>query len=108
MIHYYCSCPTGWKADAKDMVKIARLAVETGIFPLYEVFGGERVVMSHTPAWLPVADYVSLQGRFSHLTKEQIAEFGSGARARFDHLVRLAGGRDGPGGNGAGKPRPEG
>jgi pyruvate/2-oxoacid:ferredoxin oxidoreductase beta subunit len=89
-IHYYSPCPTGWKADSKYMVELGRLAVETGTFPLYEVFDGERYVLNQVPAWTPMAEYVKLQGRFGHLTKEQIAEMEREARAEWANLERRA------------------
>jgi len=58
LLHYFCPCPTGWKADSRHMMTLARLAVETGAFPLDECFDGERYVLNHTPAWQPMADYL--------------------------------------------------
>jgi pyruvate ferredoxin oxidoreductase beta subunit/2-oxoisovalerate ferredoxin oxidoreductase beta subunit len=89
-IHYYCPCPTGWKAESKHMVTLARLAVETGLFPLYEVFDGERTVLNHTPLWRPMSEYVALQGRFGHLSKEQVAEMEREARAGFAKIEAQA------------------
>ncbi len=89
-IHYFCPCPTGWKADSRHMVELARLAVETGVFPLYEVRDGERWTLNHKPAWKPMAEYVKLQGRFAHLTKDEIAGMEREARASFARLERRA------------------
>ncbi len=90
MIHYFCPCPTGWKADSRHMMALARTAVDAGVFPLYEIYGGERVVVSHVPAWKPLADYLKLQGRFNHLSKDDVAAMEREARARFARLERLA------------------
>jgi pyruvate ferredoxin oxidoreductase beta subunit len=60
-------CPTGWEFDPKDLVEIGRLAVHTGIFPLKEYRDG-RVTHTQIPrSRLPVEDYLSTQGRFTHL-----------------------------------------
>ncbi len=52
--------------------KVARLSVETDVFPLYEIFDGISYVINHNPRGLPVRRYLELQGRFRHLTEEQI------------------------------------
>ncbi len=67
-----CPCPKGWVFDPKDTVKMARLAVETGIWMLYEVEQGE-FKMTYKPAVRrPVADYIKAQGRFRHLKDADI------------------------------------
>jgi len=89
-IHYYCPCPTGWKAESSHMITLARLAVETGTFPLFEVFDGERTVVNHVPSWRPMTEYTSIQGRFAHLSKESVAAMESEAKAAFARLERRA------------------
>ena len=60
-------CPPGWQLEPKDSVEIARLAVETGIWPLKEAVHGE-VLHTRVPRRLkPVEEYLRLQGRFRHL-----------------------------------------
>ena len=70
-IHIFASCPTGWKVPSEMSVKVARLAVETNLFPLYEVENGTRYTLNHKGR-RPVKDYLTLQGRFGHLTTENI------------------------------------
>jgi pyruvate ferredoxin oxidoreductase beta subunit/2-oxoisovalerate ferredoxin oxidoreductase beta subunit len=70
-IHILASCPTGWKFPSDLSVKISRLAVLSNIFPLYEVEDGIRYSLNHRGN-LPVESYLSLQGRFAHLTKPEI------------------------------------
>jgi pyruvate ferredoxin oxidoreductase beta subunit len=64
-------CPTGWDFDPQALVDIGRLAVRTGIFPLKEYRDG-KVTHTRIPRpRLPVADYLSRQGRFAHLFSPQ-------------------------------------
>ena len=71
-IHLWISCPAGHKSEERNSVKIARLAVETGIFPLYEVEYGTRYTINHEPAFTDIRQYLELQGRFRHLTDEHV------------------------------------
>jgi len=71
-LHLWVSCPTGHKSEERLSIRIARLAVETGIFPLYEVEHGDRYTINREPSFREVKEYLGLQGRFRHLTEEQI------------------------------------
>jgi pyruvate/2-oxoacid:ferredoxin oxidoreductase beta subunit len=71
-IHILSSCPPGWKFPSELSVKIARLAVETKIFPLYEIENGRKYTLTVEPKDLPVSEYLKLQGRFSHLSAKAI------------------------------------
>ena len=71
-IHLWVTCPTGYKSEERYSIKIARLAVETGMFPLYEVEHGTRYTINRTPAFSDLTEYLNLQGRFRHLTEAQI------------------------------------
>jgi pyruvate ferredoxin oxidoreductase beta subunit/2-oxoisovalerate ferredoxin oxidoreductase beta subunit len=66
-------CLTGWGVPDKAGPKTSRLAVESGIFPLYEVEDGERYTLNYGPKEVSVADYVSTQKRYQHLTPEDVA-----------------------------------
>ncbi|MCA9771384.1 MAG: hypothetical protein KC466_03190, partial [Myxococcales bacterium] len=72
-LHVLSPCPPGWKAEENLGVTISRMAVETHVFPLYEVEDGRRVTINHWPKGLPVERYTSLQGRFRHLNEEDLA-----------------------------------
>ena len=71
-IHIFSSCPTGWRHASDLTVAIGRLAVETGIFPLYEVESGQYKLNIDRPKLRPVGEYLKLQGRFRHLLDEEI------------------------------------
>jgi len=93
-IDLLCSCPTGWRFPPHLMVKLARLAVLTGVFPLYEVFQGEKYVVNQpevSKALLPVEEYLSLQGRFSHLTEEDRITIQDNVNHEWESLLEKAG-----------------
>jgi pyruvate/2-oxoacid:ferredoxin oxidoreductase beta subunit len=57
-------CPAGWKSDPAETVELVRLAVACGLFPVYEVFDGERYRINVRPDGTPLDDYLGRQGRF--------------------------------------------
>jgi pyruvate/2-oxoacid:ferredoxin oxidoreductase beta subunit len=71
-IHLLSPCPTGWRMPTDLSPEISILAVETNVFPLYEVEDGVRYVINHEPRRLPVQEYLSKQGRFRHLKQAEI------------------------------------
>ena len=60
-------CPRGWRYPPEDLLTITKLAVETCVWPLFEVIEGEWKLTYEPKTKLPVGDYLKLQGRFSHL-----------------------------------------
>ncbi len=58
-------CPAGWKSDPAETVELVRLAVATGIFPLYEVFDGRRYRINARPDATPLDAYLGRQRRFA-------------------------------------------
>ncbi len=73
-LHVFAPCPTGWKLAPELSVSMARQAVTSKVFPLVEVTENGRiwrVWKDFIPT--PVNDYIRVQGRFRHLTDEEIA-----------------------------------
>jgi pyruvate ferredoxin oxidoreductase beta subunit len=60
------ACPTGWGYDPAQTTEVARLAVETGLWPLKEAINGQ-VTHTYVPKRHPVEEYLRLQARFRHL-----------------------------------------
>ena len=89
-IHIFSPCPTGWKAPSSLAVKIARLAVHTKIFPLYEVEGGLQYHINVNPKSLPVDEYLRLQGRFNHLSDEDIQKIQESVDREWERLLKKA------------------
>jgi pyruvate ferredoxin oxidoreductase beta subunit len=79
-IHIFVPCPLGWGSASNDTIKIARLAKETGLFPVFEAEYGEVVNVSKIRQRQPVEDYLRLQRRFAHLF---------GKKARLDVIERF-------------------
>jgi pyruvate/2-oxoacid:ferredoxin oxidoreductase beta subunit len=74
-IHVFAPCPTGWKMAPELSVSMARQAVTSRIFPLMEVTdNGHRWNVWKDFEPTPVQDYIKAQGRFRHLTDEEIEE----------------------------------
>jgi len=72
-LHVIAPCTRGWRFDSEKTVRMARLAVETRLFPLYEVEGGVYKITFPVASPKPVEEYLKLQGRFSHLFQPQNA-----------------------------------
>jgi pyruvate ferredoxin oxidoreductase beta subunit len=71
-VHILSVCPTGWRTASERTIEIGRLAVETGIFPLYEVENGQYKLNVDRPKLKPVGEYLKTQGRFRHLLDKDI------------------------------------
>ena len=85
-IHVLSVCPTGWRLAPELTVRAGRLAVQTGIFPLYEIEKGEYTLNFDFPQLRPIEDYFKLQGRFRHLSKETIAQIQERVTAKYAKL----------------------
>jgi pyruvate ferredoxin oxidoreductase beta subunit len=73
-IHVLSVCPTGWRSAPDLSVRLGRLAVESGVFPLYEVEDGKYKLTVDISPLRPVQDYLSTQGRFRHLSDDMVKE----------------------------------
>ena len=74
-LHVHVPCPLGWIYAAELTVEIARIAVNTGLFPIVEFENGKLTRSRKIgKTRLPVEDYLKPQGRFKHLFKEAAAE----------------------------------
>lgn len=69
VLNVLAPCPRGWRYPTEMGIKIARLAVETGIWPLYEVENGKYRFTYRPRELKPVEEWLKLQGRFRHLFK---------------------------------------
>jgi len=90
-VHILSVCPTGWRCPSELTIKMGRLAVETGIFPLYEIEDGKYKLNVKRAKLKPVQDYFGLQGRFRHLSEDTVIELQQRVEKDYFNLVEKAG-----------------
>ncbi len=83
-LHVHVPCPLGWGSPTGDTIKVARLAVECGLFPVFEAVEGEVVGQLKIRKRVPVEAYLKTQTRFAHLFK------GGGDARRLAKLQAIA------------------
>jgi pyruvate ferredoxin oxidoreductase beta subunit len=66
-IHIHVPCPLGWGSDPADTIKVARMAVESGLYPLFEAENGEVTSRYKIRRRVSVVEYLQMQKRFAHL-----------------------------------------
>jgi pyruvate ferredoxin oxidoreductase beta subunit len=79
-LHILVPCPLGWGSASHDTIRLARLARETGIFPVFEAEHGEVTAVTRIRHRVPVEEYLRPQKRFAHLF---------GARGHPEMLARI-------------------
>ena len=84
-LHIHTPCPLGWGHDGALTIEIARLAVQTGLFPVIELERGGVAGVMPIRKVRPVVDYLGLQTRFRHLFADS-----SRAKEELEHLQALA------------------
>ncbi len=90
-IHILSVCPTGWRSTPDLSIKLGRLAVETGVFPLYEIEAGRYRLSIDFPKLRPLKEYIKLQGRFRHLPDAMVAEIERQNHQEYEQLKERAG-----------------
>ena len=86
-VHILSICPTGWRVPPDKAIWIGRLAVETGVFPLYEVEQGKYRITLDVGELRPVKEYLKPQGRFRHLTDDLIEEIQKRVTEDYHKLI---------------------
>jgi len=94
-IHILVPCPLGWGHEINMTITISRLAVQTGLFPLYEMENGVITSVFKIGKKVPVEEYLKLQKRFRHLFNdksgaEEIQKIQSIADANIARLGLMA------------------
>lgn len=88
----FSPCPPGWRADPKNTVKLARLAVETKVFNLLEIENGlDWRITKKIRKPKPVIEYLKLQGRFRHLTEDDVSLIQENVEKEWNILMNKVG-----------------
>ncbi|MGI9951729.1 thiamine pyrophosphate-dependent enzyme [Moorellaceae bacterium AZ2] len=81
-IHIQAPCPKGWQFPPNKTIEMAKLAVQTGMFQLYEYENGEYTLSVKLETRKPVSEYLRMQKRFAHLQPEHIEKLQAFVDAR--------------------------
>ncbi len=94
-VNVMAPCPRGWQYPAEELAHICRMAVDTCVWPLYEIIEGEYVLNYEPSKKLPVEEFMRLQGRFGHCFKPQnewtIEEAQSYVDEKWEKLLKKCG-----------------
>lgn len=85
-VQIFAPCPPGWKHPSEQTIEIARIAIKTGVTPIYEIENGV-LKLNKTDDKRSVEEYLKLQGRFKHLTQEHIKQIQKYVDERYDFLL---------------------
>jgi pyruvate ferredoxin oxidoreductase beta subunit len=88
-LQIFSPCPTGWGSKPEQGIALAKLAAQTGIFPLYEVVYGRYKITQKVKELKPVDGYLKAQRRFRHLTPEDVATIQERVRSSYEYLKAL-------------------
>jgi pyruvate/2-oxoacid:ferredoxin oxidoreductase beta subunit len=87
-IHIFAPCPTGWKLAPELSVSMARQAVTSRVFPLIEIVDhGKTWTVRKDLAKTPIRDYIKAQGRFRHLSDEEIRGIEEETEKNWQYLL---------------------
>ncbi len=89
-LHVLSVCPRGWGCPTESIIEIGRLAVQTGVFPLYEVENGKHKINFNPDKLKPVTDYMKLQSRFRHLSEADMNRIQQRVLEEWEKLKCLA------------------
>ena len=89
-MHMFTPCPKGWQFDESLTVEIGKLAVDTGMWTLYEWEDGVYRYQHLPKKYKPVGEYMKLQGRFAHLKEEHIAKEQAFVDQKIAHVKATA------------------
>jgi pyruvate ferredoxin oxidoreductase beta subunit len=87
-IQVLCPCIPGWKISSNITMALSKKAVTSRAYPLFEIIDGRLVLQNFEDSLLE--DYLSLQGRFSHLTEKDIKEMKQNIDDEYQKLKKLS------------------
>ena len=90
-LHILTPCVPGWGYRPELTVKISKLAVQTRLFPLFEMEDGRRLRINKNPKARDLKSFIELQGRFKHLTENEVSSLQKDVEGRWERLSHMAG-----------------
>ncbi|MHA1311348.1 MAG: 3-methyl-2-oxobutanoate dehydrogenase subunit beta [Candidatus Helarchaeota archaeon] len=93
-IHIFAPCPPGWRFETENMIKVAKNAVASGIWVLFEIEHGKKTLSAPSEKYrdkskrIPLKEYLQLQGRFSKMTDKEINELQRWIDNYWEHLEK--------------------
>nr|MDO8086103.1 thiamine pyrophosphate-dependent enzyme [Candidatus Sigynarchaeum springense] len=94
-IHLLAPCPPGWGFQTEETIEVGKLAVKTGIFPVYEIIDGKMLLSKESEPCLdpkkrsPVADYMKRQSRFKHVSQQHIDTYQEYVNGQWDFISKM-------------------
>lgn len=92
-IHVSAPCSTGWRFPAANTVTVSRMAVDTGLWPLFEAADGIVHVTRKVANLKPLAEFVKAQGRFASVGTEELAKWQEEVTEKYNRLLAKEGQR---------------
>jgi pyruvate ferredoxin oxidoreductase beta subunit len=87
-LHVLSVCPTGWRIPPNKAIEYGQLAVDTGVFPLYEVENGVWKLNKKPKQLKPITDYFKGQGRYRHLDETLVSMIQNKVNERWESLLK--------------------
>lgn len=88
-LHIFSPCPTGWSYHPEESIDVARRAVRSNFFPLWEKNGAEFSLSFKNNTPIPVSEFIKGIGKFKSLTEEDTAEIQSLVDGRYSLIKKL-------------------
>ena len=88
-LQIYAPCVICWGIPTNETIILSRLAVQTGVYPVYEIENG-IVKLSMDAKSRPVSDYLGRQKRFKHLTEQEIKEIQQHVDLEYEKIKKLS------------------
>jgi pyruvate ferredoxin oxidoreductase beta subunit len=91
LLHVYVPCIPGWKIDSSITLDITRKAIDTNVFPIYEIEEGVLKINQKPTEKKPIEEYLMMQGRFKHVTPDIVEKIQKYVDARWAYLESVDG-----------------
>lgn len=88
LVHVHAPCPTGWRYDPSKTIELAKAAVQTGCWVLYEYENGKVVINNKLKELKPIEDYIKNQGRFKGLSAQQREELQENTKEQYQKYMK--------------------